>query len=381
MECGGSVTLAGWPRYLWSSRPAGICPSSSVKRSRCHAPGVWRCGGSLGSWVVIRRRSRGNCAATRRPAAVRSSTGQRSRSGRRKWRLSDQSRAKLATNPRLRGYVRERLAGQLEGPDGVVVSGPVTTWKGRNKPHRADRPWARAWSPEQISRRLVVDFPDDEDMRISHEAIYEALYIEGRGALKRELVARLRTGRALRKPRARTRDRPQGHVTADVVLSERPAEAEDRAVPGHWEGDLIIGTGRSAIGTIVERSSRYTLLVHLPRLEGYGRPGSTTGDATARSSTVAAASPPQQHMKPSSTVRQPPPPRRQPNSQSLYETRGASGRRRPELPGLRCPALRRPVRSAEAVHTRRQWTRHRRPDRRLPHGRVLVAGHGPAPPP
>ena len=108
------------------------------------------------------------------------------------------------------------------------------------------------------------------DMRISHEAIYQALYIEGRGALKRELVACLRTGRALRKPRERSRNKPQGHVTADVVLSERPAEAEDRAVPGHWEGDLIIGLNRSAIGTVVERSSRYTLLVHLPRLEGYG---------------------------------------------------------------------------------------------------------------
>jgi IS30 family transposase len=178
--------------------------------------------------------------------------------------------AKLATNPRLCEYVRERLSGELKRPDGAAAPGPSTTWKGLNKPHRADRRWATAWSPEQISRRLVVDFPDDEDMRISHEAIYQALYIEGRGALKRELVACLRTGRALRKPRERARNRPQGHVTADVVLSQRPAEAEDRAVPGHWEGDLIIGLGRSAIGTVVERASRYTLLVHLPRLEGYG---------------------------------------------------------------------------------------------------------------
>jgi IS30 family transposase len=178
--------------------------------------------------------------------------------------------AKLATNPRLNEYVRERLSGELKHPDGTAVPGPPTTWKGLNKPHRADRRWATAWSPEQISRRLVVDFPDDEDMRISHEAIYQALYIEGRGALKRELVACLRTGRALRKPRERARNRPQGHVTPDVVLSERPAEAADRAVPGHWEGDLIIGLERSAIGTVVERTSRYTLLVHLPRLEGYG---------------------------------------------------------------------------------------------------------------
>jgi IS30 family transposase len=178
--------------------------------------------------------------------------------------------AKLVTSPRLKEYVQERLNGQLQRPDGSPAAGPPTTWKGLNKPHRADRRWATAWSPEQISRRLVLDFPDDASMRISHEAIYQALYIEGRGALKRELVACLRTGRALRKPRERTRNRPQGHVTADVVLSERPAEAEDRAVPGHWEGDLIIGLNRSAIGTVVDRASRYTLLVHLPRMEGYG---------------------------------------------------------------------------------------------------------------
>jgi len=178
--------------------------------------------------------------------------------------------AKLASNERLRDYVQERLAGCVRRPDGTVVTGPKTVWKGLNKPHRNDRRWATAWSPEQISNRLKVDFPDDGAMRISHEAIYQALYIEGRGALKRELVACLRTGRALRAPRERSRNKPQGHVTADVVISERPAEAADRAVPGHWEGDLIIGTGRSAIGTVVERSSRSTILVHLPRLEGWG---------------------------------------------------------------------------------------------------------------
>src|SRR3954463_4114715 len=189
--------------------------------------------------------------------------------------------AKLASNPRLQEYVQTRLSGQLQRPDGTVAAGPPPPGKGVKKPHRADRRWAMAWSPEQISRRLVVDFPDDVGMRISHEAIYQALYIEGRGALKRELVACLRAGRALRKPRERSRNKPQGHVTADVVLSERPAEAEDRAVPGHWEGDLIIGLNRSAIGTVVERTSRppppwagppspSPLLFPLPRLEGYG---------------------------------------------------------------------------------------------------------------
>ena len=179
--------------------------------------------------------------------------------------------ARLATNDRLREYVQERLAGNIRRPDGSIVVGPEPpAWKGLNKPHRQDRRWATAWSPEQISHRLKVDFPDDESMRISHEAIYQSLFIQGRGALKRELVTCLRTGRALRQPRARAQNRPQGHVAADVVFSQRPAEAADRAVPGHWEGALIIGTDRSAIGTIVERKSRSTLLVHLPRLEGYG---------------------------------------------------------------------------------------------------------------
>ena len=100
-------------------------------------------------------------------------------------------------------------------------------WKGLNKPHRQDRRWSTAWSPEQISHQLKVDFPDDKAMRISPKAIDQSLFIEGRGALKRELVACLRTGRALREPRARSRNKAQGHVTADVVLSERPAEAED----------------------------------------------------------------------------------------------------------------------------------------------------------
>lgn len=180
--------------------------------------------------------------------------------------------AKLATNEPLREYVQNRLDGQVCRIDGAAVAGPQTgAWKGRSKPHRQDRRWSTAWSPEQISHRLRIDFPEDESMRISHEAIYQALFIEGRGALKRELVACLRTGRALRIPRARMRNKPQGHITADVVLSERPAEAADRAVPGHWEGDLIIGTGRSAIGTLVERKSRSTILVHLPRLEGWGQ--------------------------------------------------------------------------------------------------------------
>lgn len=127
-----------------------------------------------------------------------------------------------------------------------------------------------AWSPEQIAQRLKIDFPEDETMRISHEAIYQALYVQGRGALRRELTACLRTGRALRMPRARTRGKGKAFVSSEIMISERPAEVSSRAVPGHWEGDLILGLGSSAIGTLVERTTRFTILLHLPRLAGYG---------------------------------------------------------------------------------------------------------------
>lgn len=210
----------------------------------------------------------------RRNAATRS--GQLDyRAGTAQWKADLMARrpkkAKLVENDQLRDYVQDRLAGTIRLPDGTPAPGPDTPrWKGRNKPHRQDRRWATAWSPEQIAHRLPVDFPDDASMRISHEAIYQALYVQSRGALRRELVACLRTGRALRVPRSRARQRASGHVTPEVMISQRPAEIEDRAVPGHWEGDLIIGTDRSAIGTLVERTTRFTMLLHLPRMTGFG---------------------------------------------------------------------------------------------------------------
>jgi IS30 family transposase len=178
--------------------------------------------------------------------------------------------AKVASNDALRRYVQDRLAGLITAPDGTTVPGPEVRWIGRRHGRRKDRRWARSWSPEQIAGRLRVEFPDDETMRISHEAIYQALYVQGRGALRRELSACLRTGRALRVPRARTRGRGKQFITPEVLISQRPAEAADRAVPGHWEGDLILGLGSSALGTLVERSTRFTMLLCLPRMDGHG---------------------------------------------------------------------------------------------------------------
>ena len=162
--------------------------------------------------------------------------------------------AKLAANNKLRQYVQDRLAGVITAADGISVPGPDVRWIGRRHGHRQTRRWASSWSPEQIAHRLRVDFPEDHSMRISHEAIYQALYVQGRGALRRELVACLRTG---------GRFEFQGRV------------------PGHWEGDLILGLGSSAIGTLVERTTRFTILLHLPRMAGHGGPPVKTGPALA----------------------------------------------------------------------------------------------------
>jgi IS30 family transposase len=190
--------------------------------------------------------------------------------------------AKLAANQRLRDYVQERLAGEITRPDGMAVRGPAVGWIGRRHGRRKDRRWAHSWSPEQIANRLRVDFPDDGSMRISHEAVYQALYVQGRGALRRDLTACLRTGRALRVPRARSQGRGKTFISPEIMISERPAEAADRAVPGHWEGDLILGLGSSAVGTLVERTTRFTMLLHLPRMHGHGdQPRAHNGPALA----------------------------------------------------------------------------------------------------
>jgi IS30 family transposase len=225
---------------------------------------------------TISRELRRNASTHGRLVAYRATTAQ--------WHAERRARrpkvAKLAVNDRLRDYVQDRLSGVIAGPGGEPVAGPTVRFTGRRGGRRKDRRWGKAWSPEQIANRLRVDFPDDEGMRISHEAIYQALFVQGRGGLRRELVACLRTGRALRVPRARTRARGRGFVTAEVMITQRPAQAADRAVPGHWEGDLIVGLESSAIGTLVERTTRYVMLLHLPRMEGHGdRPSMNSGPA------------------------------------------------------------------------------------------------------
>ena len=229
--------------------------------------GVREIGRRLGrSASMISRELRRNASTRSRSVVYRATTAQwhaERRAGRSKV-------SKLAANDVLRHYVQDRLGGQIVRPDGELVPGPRVRWAGRRHGRRSDRRWATSWSPEQISNRLRIDFPYNESMRISHEAIYQALYVQGRGALRRELVACLRTGRALRVPRARTRQRGRKFVSAEIMISERPAEADHRAVPGHWEGDLILGLRSSAIGTLVERTTRFTMLLHLPPMPGHG---------------------------------------------------------------------------------------------------------------
>jgi len=128
-----------------------------------------------------------------------------------------------------------------------------------------ERRLAQRWSPQQFSARLVCDYPDEPEIRVSHETNYRSLFVQARGALRRELATCLRSGRTQRGSHKRTEYSGTGRLREMVMISQRPAEASDRAIPGHWEGDLLMGnSGRSAIGTLVERSSRYVILVHLP---------------------------------------------------------------------------------------------------------------------
>ena len=249
-----------------SKRYLTLSEREEIALMRAQKFGVCAIAGKLGrAPSTISRELRRNAATRSGGFDYRATTAQ--------WHADRAARrpkqAKLAINDALRQYVQARLSGAIKGKDGEEIIRPPIAWKGRKSGRRQHRRWATAWSPEQIARRLPIDFPEDEAMRISHEAIYQALYIQGRGALRRELTTCLRTGRALRVPRNRAR-KGRSFVTSEIMISERPAEAADRAVPGHWEGDLILGLGSSAIGTLVERTTRFTILLHLPRMEGYG---------------------------------------------------------------------------------------------------------------
>lgn len=272
---------ARWFRKAGGMPPSTLAPSSKPLSGRYlsfaerEELAIQR---ALGAGVrdIARRMGRSGSTISRelrRNAATRSG-GLDYRASTAQWHAERAARrpkpAKLALNAALRAYVQDRLAGMVVAPSGAAIPGPTVLWKGRRHGPRKERRWASAWSPEQIARRLRHDFPHDEAMRISHEAIYQSLYVQGRGALRRELTACLRTGRALRVPRARSRGRGKSFIVPEIMISERPAEAVDRAVPGHWEGDLILGLDSSAIGTLVERTTRFTVLLYLPRMAEHG---------------------------------------------------------------------------------------------------------------
>ncbi|MBR7839512.1 IS30 family transposase [Actinospica durhamensis] len=186
-----------------------------------------------------------------------------------------------------------RAIGRALGRPASTVKREIDTraLDGVYQPHQAQRAWAASrsrpkdsklartgslreyvvgrlrerWSPEQICHALLIEFPDDESMRVSPETIYQAIYVQARGGLRREVALALRTGRTRRKPHRDLQQRTRRFVEEMLMISERPAEVEDRAVPGHWEGDLIVGPrSESAIVTLVERSTRYVMLGHLP---------------------------------------------------------------------------------------------------------------------
>jgi hypothetical protein len=265
-------------RYLVDRRrcsPGDISRLWNARSLRSYVRKARACGRSAGGWDGRRRRSRGSCDAN---AATRSG-GLDYRATTAQWHADRAARrpkpVKLAVNLTLRTCVQDRLAGVIVTPKGIAIAGPSVSWKGRRHGPRQDRRWASAWSLEQIAHRLRLDSPHDETMRISHESIYQSLYIQGRGALRRDLTACLRTGRALSVPRPHIRGRGKAFIMLEIMIIERPAEVGDRAVPGHWEGDLILGLDSSAIGTLVESTTRFTMLLHLPRMAEHGVGGSS----------------------------------------------------------------------------------------------------------
>jgi transposase, IS30 family len=282
----------------WTSRFAG---TGSRRGARSSAANGRNTSGSCGRAIAVRKRP-GSWACTSGPGASGGTAGwTRGDSGRLLSRGRHPSLHRPGTCPRPTGSTSLREKASLRAIAAELQRSPATVSRevrrnchpgsGQYRPHaaqaRADarrpRPkpgkigqipglrdyiqdrLGRRWSPEQIARTLPRDFPGRPEMRVTHETIYQALYVQGRGELRRELARALRTGRAMRRPHRQATRRQPRFTTPMVMISQRPAEAADRAVPGHWEGDLIIGrNGSSAIGTLVERATRFVTLVHLP---------------------------------------------------------------------------------------------------------------------
>jgi IS30 family transposase len=254
--------------WLWAARQAGVpvdraaaelgMSSQVARRWVAEAGGVpprWSPGSGLRLSPAEREEIAVGLAAGESMAAI----------GRRIGRPACTVSREVARHRGRRGYRAGRA--QFEAQLAARRPKPAKLAAGGRLRGQVERWLALRWSPQQISARLVRNYPGDPEMRVSHETIYQSLFVQSRGALRAELTGCLRTGRAVRRPR-RSQDR-RGRIAGKVLISERPAEAADRAVPGHWEGDLILGRGRkSAIGTLVERSSRLVLLLHLPRGAG-----------------------------------------------------------------------------------------------------------------
>lgn len=230
---GIDVMLRGQPRPvkadLWTPRKGALTAHEREEISRELSRGI-----SMSQIARTLKRS---------PSTITREVG--GNGGRRSYRI-------WPAHLKAQGNTKRPKAAKLTNP---ALRAQVTSWL------------EELWSPEEIAHRLVADFPDNEVMRVSHETIYKTLYVQGRGELRRELARCLRSGKTQRTPRGQIKR--SGPVANMVMISERPAEAEDRAVPGHWEGDLIIGKGgKSAVGTLVERSTRFVLLLHLPDNHG-----------------------------------------------------------------------------------------------------------------
>jgi len=220
------LVSAGWKRPVpsreWCERRLSLAEREEISRGVAGGESLRSIAVMLGRSASTVSREVANNGGRRRYRAVAAHRASRQRAKRPK-------AMKLETCPRLRAVVEDKLQG-----------------------------W---WSPVQVSRWLREEYPDDEEMRVSHETIYQSLYVQGRGALRKELWQSLRTGRAIRRPQCQPGS-TKGQIRDMVMISERPAEVEDRAVPGHWEGDLIMGKRKTSIGTLVERWSRYVMLFH-----------------------------------------------------------------------------------------------------------------------